>query len=569
MGFRFAFVLLMLVNTAIAADAEVTGIRAVHHDGQTFVTWKDAAEGEAGAGFRYSLYRSDEPITAENLAHAEFCYQGVLNNSARLFGTAFNVKDRLDPTGPTATIVQDGDPLPMWSGLAVHTVRKAGKAYYAVVATDEQYASLSTVVPGQSATTEAVAERVAPPAPIKLYDSKNRGRYSPQTSITGQQGLPLRVSLHASQGQGGGAGDYGDYYLHFATSEMGYHDGLPGVFSVEERREKSGNYLLLRIRDCIEHPSGKRAMETNWFGYYCIPQHAKHQEPRAYPFTERRVEWIVDWVVEKYGADPRRVTASGGSMGAWGSATYALRHAERYAAVFPNRPRTRQRGLPNLPGGSIPKGTTVLMDDGVTNYFERMDMVKFAEDYTGDLPFFGWCCGRRDGFASWQEQLDMVKALTAARHGFAFAWNNGDHSSGSRPMAQVTEYYPPELFALDRSYPAFQNSSLDQDPGDGDPMDGDLEGGINLGFHWSHVVDEPEKWSLQLGNDLATEEMTVDLTPRRCQKFRPRSGQEVYWTSSTGDAGKVTVDAAGLMTIPAVKLKPDADVTLTIQSGKP
>ena len=54
--------------------------------------------------------------------------------------------------------------------------------------------------------------------------------------------------------------------------QMGYRDGLPGVFSVEERREKAGNYLLLRIRAAIEHPSGTRAMETYWFGYSCVPQ---------------------------------------------------------------------------------------------------------------------------------------------------------------------------------------------------------------------------------------------------------------------------------------------------------
>ena len=85
------------------------------------------------------------------------------------------------------------------------------------------------------------------------------------------------------------------------------------------------------------------------------------------------------------------------------------------------------------------------MDDGKTDYFVRMDMVRFAQDHSADLPFYGWCCGRRDGFASWQEQIDMVRALTAAKHGFAFAWNNGDHSSGAQPMAQVTKFYPPEL----------------------------------------------------------------------------------------------------------------------------
>lgn len=554
---------LLIVTGAVAADPEVTGIKAVHRHGQTFVTWADAAEGEAGAKFRYSLYRSDKPIAADNLKDAELCYHGVLHNSARLFGTAFNAKDRIDSKKPTAILAEGGTPLPMWSGLAVHTVRKPAKAYYAVVATDEKFTPLSKVVPGKSATTEPVEEKVAPIEPIKLHDSKLRGIYSPQTSITGQKGLPLRVELHASQGQGGPAGDYGDYFLYFATPEMGYRDGLPGVFSVEERRDKPGNYLLLRGREAIEHPGGTRAMETYWFGYLCVPQHATHPEPRAYPFTERRQEWITDWVTKTYAADPERVTASGGSMGAWGSTTYALRHPERFAAVYPNRPRTRQRGLPSLVAQPA-KGVTVFLDDGKTDYFARMDIVKFAADHPADLPFLGWCCGRRDGFASWQEQIDMVKAMTAARHGFAFAWNDGDHSSGAKPMAKVLKYYPPELFARNKSYPAFANSSIDQKLGNGDPKDGDLEGGISLGFKWSEVVDEDAKWSVRLSNELATGDMTVDVTPRRCQKFKARPNAEVRWEASGGDSGKVTADAAGLVTVPRVKLSPGKDTVLTI-----
>jgi hypothetical protein len=93
---------LLIVTGAVAADPEVTGIKAVHRHGQTFVTWADAAEGEAGAKFRYSLYRSDKPIAADNLKDAELCYHGVLHNSARLFGTAFNARDRIDPKKPTA-----------------------------------------------------------------------------------------------------------------------------------------------------------------------------------------------------------------------------------------------------------------------------------------------------------------------------------------------------------------------------------------------------------------------------------------------------------------------------------
>ncbi len=556
---------LALASTSIAAagELEITGIRAVHRHGQTFITWNDVADGEAGAKFRYSLYRSTHPITADNLKDAELCYHGVLNNSAKLFGHAFNHKDRIDPMKPTAILVEGGPPLPMWSGLAVHTVRKAGKAYYAVVATDKKHAPVSGIVPGKSATTAPVVEEVAPIRPIKLHDSKSRGIYSAQTSITGQKGLPLRVALHGSQGQGGTAGDYGDYYLYFATPEMGYRDGLPGVFTVVERREKTGNYLLLNGRDAIEHPGGTQALETFWFGYSCVPQLAKHTEARAYPFTERRQEWIIDWVVKAYAADPERVTMSGGSMGAWGTTTYGLRHPDRFAALYPNRPRTRQRGLPTI-GTPVPKTQKVFLDDGITDYFTRMDLVKFASEHPGDLPFYGWCCGRRDGFATWQEQIDMVKAMTASRHGFAFAWNNGDHSSGAEPMARVLKYYPPELFARNRSYPAFSRSSIDQNPGDGDPKTGDLEGGINLGFRWADVVDEETRWTVTLSNTLATADMTVDVTPRRCQSFKPRPGSSWKWKSSLGDSGTVKADAAGLVTVPRVKLAPDKETVLSI-----
>ena len=52
------YALLLILVGLIAAPAlaagqgEVTGIKAVCRNGQTFVTFKDAAEGEAGAAFR-------------------------------------------------------------------------------------------------------------------------------------------------------------------------------------------------------------------------------------------------------------------------------------------------------------------------------------------------------------------------------------------------------------------------------------------------------------------------------------------------------------------------------------
>jgi poly(3-hydroxybutyrate) depolymerase len=438
------------------------------------------------------------------------------------------------------------------------------------LATDEANAAVTKVVPGRSATTTAVQEQPATIQPIKLYDSRERGGpYVGSTSITGQAGLPLHVTLHGSSSRGGGAGSYGDYYLYFGTPQMGYRDGLPGVFSVEEHRRKEGNRLLLRLRDAVEHPSGKGAMETYWFGYMCVPQGASHDEPRVYPFTENQILWITRWVIEHYQADPSRVTIGGSSSGAVGSMNVGFRHPELFAAAFPAVGRVRRVPAIALTG-KFDRMLGALMADGATAYYDRVDGPRFAAVHQQDLPFLGWACGRQDGYATWQEHIDMVRAMTEARHGFAFAWNNGNHGGGGAAMQQIQKYYPAEKFARDRSYPAFSHSSIDQQMGNGDPRDGDLEGGINLGFDWTEVRDEADGWSVEISNALAQSPMTVDVTPRRCQKFKPRAGESIRWAVSTGEAGSTATsgtakaDTAGLVTIPRVVILPGGQAILTL-----
>lgn len=555
---------MIAASFAWAGDADVADIRAVHRHGQTFVTWKDVAEGEEGAKFRYSLYRSTEPITAKNLPAAELCYHGVLNNSARLYGSAFNMKDRLDATKPFAILEEGGKPLPPWSGLAVVTTQKPGMFYYAIVATDEAGKRVSKIIPGRSATAAAVDESVAPIQPIKIYDSKERKTAVAQTSITGAKGLSLHLRLGGSNSRGGGASEWGDYYLFFGTPEMGYRDGLAGVFSVEEHRRKEGNRLVLGVRDAVEHPSGRNAMETYWFGYWCIPQWAKEREPRVYPFTENQLLWIVNWTAKRYAADPERIFVGGSSSGAVGSMNVGFRHPELFAAAYPTSGRVRKVQAIVLEGKPA-KDHPLLMADGKTLYYDYVNGPKFAAERHDDLPFLGWACGRNDGYATWPEHIDMVKALTAAHHGFSFAWNNGGHGDGGKAMTLITQYYPPEIFARNRSYPAFGNSSIDQKMGGGDVKDGDLEGGINLGFRWSEVVDEAEKWSVALQNDLAKGDMTVDVTPRRCQTFRLKAGETVRWTTSDGRSGMATVDAHGLVTVDGVRLAAGVKTLLVLK----
>lgn len=379
----------------------------------------------------------------------------------------------------------------------------------------------------------------------------------------------MNVKLHGSQSRGGGAGGYGDYYLYFGTPEMGYRDGLPGVFSITEPRpgKGKGKQLQLQLRDALEHPSGKRAMETYWFGYQCVPQGASHTEPRVYPFTENQIVWITQWVIKHYGVNPNEVYVGGRSSGAVGSFLVGFRHPQLYTAVFPVCGRVRRVPAIAL-DGKFDREKGAMMFDGETAYYDRADAAKFAAGRHDDLPFVGWACGRHDGWATWPEQIAMVKAMTANHHGFAFSWNNGNHSSGGRAMDAIRKYYPPELFTKDRSYPAFGNSSLDNDMGSGDADAGDLVGGINLGFRWSDVSDTPNRWSIHLSNELAEKEMAVDVTPRRCQQFKPKPGDTFKWTNSAGGIGTTTADKWGLVTIKQLTINPGKETILTIETTK-
>lgn len=557
----FIMLLLGVCLNSFTQDLEVTDIKVTHKNGQTFITWKDIAEGEEGAKYFYSIYRSDSIITEENKGKP-YSYN-ILNNSGILFGGAFNVKSRASDKTPMTIFEVKGEPLPHWTGLAVVTTDKNGKYFYAVVATDLKHVPVTKIIAGKNSLTEPIPEEVNPIQPFKIYDSKERGQYSAQTSLTGKENLPLTFALHASNAGGGGAGGYGDYYLYFSRPEWGYRDGLPGVFSIQENRAKDGNSLTVTNRETLEHPSGNSGFETYWFGYVAIPQWAEIKEPRAYPFTERRALWILEYCIKTYKADRNRIYSGGGSMGAWGSTSFAFRQKEIFAAVYPNRPRTIQKGMPSLV--KVNKGDKILLDDNKTDYFDRMNSVSFAQNEKSDLPFYGWCCGRRDGFATWKEQIEMVEALKTSRHGFAFAWNDGDHSSGASPMGEVTKYYPDRRFALNLSYPAFSNSSIDNNMGNGDPKDGDLIGGINLGFKWIDPVETETKWVVEMGNDLCKETMAVDVTPRRCQTFKRIPSQEYNWSTASGDKGKVIADKDGIITIEKVKIEVGKNTVLTIE----
>jgi hypothetical protein len=248
-------------------------------------------------------------------------------------------------------------------------------------------------------------------------------------------------------------------------------------------------------------------------------------------------------------------------MGSTGTVQFAFRRPEIFAAVYPSLPRFRRASMvavgttPTTPDDTLPDGRP---------WEEHLDAIRFVRAHPGTLPFLGWNIGRQDHTSAWRDHIDMVRAMTEMRHGFAFAWNDGNHSTGVAPATEILRWYPPERFARHLSYPAFSESSIDDDLGDGDPADGDLVGGINLGFVWTDPVEDERGWTLTISNALCDAPMSVSVTPRRAQRFRPAAGASLRYTTSTGAEGRAVADADGLVTVRGVVILPGAETTLSL-----
>jgi hypothetical protein len=204
---RLTALLFLLANVAaIAQNAPpVTGIQAIQHDGQTFITWNDAASGSTGADYRYKLYRSTNgPIT--NLSSATLVQQGIYNNSGQLIGPKpYKQSTRQNTANPMSKIQSGGSAVPTWSGAAVYTNLATANASYAVITHDITGASAdSPLVAGGNATTSSIAESVAEIQPILQIPGSDPSRQegcSPCSINSASVNQPLWLKLHGSGGE--------------------------------------------------------------------------------------------------------------------------------------------------------------------------------------------------------------------------------------------------------------------------------------------------------------------------------------------------------------------------------
>jgi len=560
-----------LLLPSVADAKRVSGLLVVHHAGQSFIRWQDAAP-----GWRYRVYRDQQPFAGpQDLARATLL--GVTRDSSAVDRRRTGLLGTLQ----TFRIDSTAAPLPATSGLFVHATGAPALAHYAVLAESAGVIDDSTLIGGVNRTLGPVAEWPQAPLPVWqrttsvpatgddyvlwVQDSPTpcfpamANLPNTATHLSVQRGIPGRPLTLFGHARGGNS------YQSLIGS------GYPGEsIMVVEDHLPTADYSGFTFGYAAEYDPG----------LYINPVPPAGQIVQGH--VEQRTLYALDWAERALGHDPMRVFAYGGSMGGSLAFFLAFHHPERIAASLGVIPKLCAAYTPDsylelrasferLWGriGDNPMGS-----NGVPVY-QWMDgrALALARRDVGAAPhslFFG----RADTVVGWPEKVAYAETMQLHRIGGALFWDTRGHYDAPelvpwRPTQSARRMHGSRT---DRSFPALSRCSADGDMGDGSSGSGDPMGTINGHVDWdSTLIDEPDGWQCvlrsvalphRLGVFPAPESLTVDVTPRRLQRFLVALGANYVYQvedQATGrivQAGEVQPDAGVLLTVPQVRVTP-------------
>ena len=574
--------LLLALASMVAGPARatiVTGLRAAHHDGQTFLTWK----GLPGHGWRYRVYASSAPLLSSvALVNASMLGQSGDSSACdrritRLLGIPCSF--RIDSLAA---------PLPLDAGLFVVTAAAAQPSWYAVTADSLGLFEDRTMSLGANTLAQAVNEVPALPGPIWQRDlalpvGEDRVLWG------GPESTPFRMPLwpvastafHVGvlPGRPGG------------PLELGAH-GRGGSFLNSLFGAGLGSETVLSIDDYLENDD----LGDFYLGYASgfDPTRNDNLPPTSgtiTPWTERRVLTLMDWSAQRFHHDPERVYCLGASMGGTFAVFMALHHPDLIAGAFAFVPKLLFGYTPD-PSPSIrssldrmwgaPPTDLPVLDTGTSIgvWMDGRAQVR-ANSSRGSAPVMGFV-GRNDVVVGWPEKIPYFAAAESSLAGGYWFWDSRTHdASRTAPWAPMQDTRYLGRFRRDRSWPALSHCSASSAPGDGSATSGDTLGQLNAFVEWDTLLtDQPVFWQVTLRlRDLASrvspypapESLTVDVTPRRLQRFHPiAGGRYTFSVKRTANAaivqtGAATADGDGIVTMRGVKIHRTGSI-LTLQS---
>jgi len=547
----------VLVPTLSAHAATVTGLSAVHRSGQTFLTWNTPSP----SGWTYRIYTSWQPIrrTGDLVA-------------AQLVGTCGDGTwrdDRLSALkGTTYAFCRDsaGTPLTENQAIYVTTANGTGFRYYAVTAQPNGGVEDRTVILNTNATGQFVLEQPAAPRPVwqreiqiiagvilqdyVLWSSDRDTPYSPANANVSS------FPFHCGVVRGNPAPDN---ILFLCAHQRG------GNFLQATSVSKDTDWRLT-FDDYLPN----KDVASFWFGYHedynlTSDTNAPPSSGRVRGYTNARVVRLIDWAMANFPVDPARVYAFGHSMGGSFGVFLALTAGDRVAAVWSNVAKVdlADYRLSDLyPAMFEPMWgaaqTDLPTDQGMPVY-ERLRAATLAEvESPKEVAPIVSFSGRADQIVGWPEKIPFFRAVEANHLGGRYYWDQRGHGGpgGMDPEGSVWEIL---RYRRDKSWPALSNASCNDDPGTGDPASGDSIGALNACVDWDdEIVDLADRWEVLLkpraiqtmsGTVPAPSFLTVDVTPKRLQKFVVHPGMLLQWEAKRmSDAeevmgGEVMVDA--------------------------
>jgi hypothetical protein len=316
-------------------------------------------------------------------------------------------------------------------------------------------------------------------------------------------------------------------------------------------------------------------------------------------YTERRLFAYLDYFESKYPIDKSRVYVQGGSMGGTGTTSLCLRYPKIFAAGDAKKGATNRLYCKwkNQCETIWGKAESKVKNNDGENVWDWQNMAWYASKHHQDSTWLRTFHGKEDVSIPYRqvagppgvEPMSFYKAMETFKIGHVNVWDGSSHSKPApKPFAHDDWWEPFNdatcFFRLDLSFPAFSNFSANNNPGTGagdavgtdndlgnNTYDGDPEGGFNRFLRWNSntIVDQPAEYAIEIklssGNTgYKGNGETVDVTPRRLQKFAVKAGAKYAWSTSTQQSGEAPADAEGILTIPGVKVGP-AFTKLTIK----
>ncbi len=561
-----------------AAEKQVSNLKAIHRAGQTFVTWEEISHLDMkepvsvrairerqqtlqeSTHLQYNIYRSPSPITSVN-GMTPLARVGPLSCwNTELYGRSPQPEHK----ALRYVIKEDSPPLPAGTGLYVYNPPQAGQAYYAVTVSLNghentmmtRHNTLSQPVKEEKGQGIPVLQRIKRPEAFQYIPNPTlyyftRWESPPHCSITGKPydylvAIPPEMTVPAPVG----------IHLHC------WGGSLNGGYAWWNNGEK-GAILLATNQFPYDWWTGYH--ELLWTGQP-LKTPEDWQQGVVRPFTTRRLFGFMEWMRTRWELDLTRTFAAGSSMGGSGSLMLAIRYPERIAWArswvgvhIPDQSPgfvssySRVYGKPEY---------EVQFEDGtpVWNYYnDAWYMRRHPEKEIGFMTFSN---GKNDANIGWAQAVEFLRALQETRRPHLFIWGQRGHSQRTIMPLNGSQRVMPIDIRTDQTLPAFTNCSLDNDPGNGNPDDGEPTGQINRYLYWQtgDIVDNPNQWEMTVGliPKAPEDRATVHITPRRCQHFAPEPGETVHWTNIDIDretvlqSGDTVVDQWGLVTLKQV-----------------